>query len=99
MRILATFKVFDTITRYEDIQKLREGIGRQVGQIVESGKLVEGGITGDGRGGFLLLDVSSGAELQSLLGEGLLDTCHVETHPVVSFKELGEFFEKLAKKR
>jgi hypothetical protein len=57
---------------------------------VESGKLVEGGQFADSRGHFFLIDVENEKELN----RGLLDSCYIESHPVVSFKDLFDFFEK-----
>ena len=52
------------------------------------------GVFCDSREGFFLLDVDSGEELLNLLGGGILDYANVETHPVMSFEKLGEFFKK-----
>ena len=93
MRILITFEVFETVKGDEDVRLLREGVGKQIQQVQNSGKLVEGGMFGDRRGGFLLLDIDKASDLYELLGGAIFDTCRVESHPVLSFKELGEFFK------
>jgi hypothetical protein len=61
---------------------------------MESGKLVEGGQFADNRGHFFLIDVENEKEMLQLLNRGLLDSCHIESHPIVSFKDLFEFFQK-----
>jgi hypothetical protein len=93
MRILITFEVFESVTGDDEVKRIREAAGSQIQQIQNSGKLVEGGMFGDMRGGFLLLDIDKASDLYELLGGALLDTCRVESHPILSFKELGEFFE------
>ncbi len=92
MRILVTFEVFETITGNDDVKRIREAAGKQIQQIQNSSKLVEGGMFGDRRGGFLLFDIDKASDIHELLG-ALLDNCHIESHPVLSFKELGDFFE------
>jgi len=93
MRILITFEVFETVKGDDDVRLLRKVVGKQIQQVQNSGKLVEGGIFGDRRGGFLLLDIDEASDLYELLGGALLDNCRVESHPVLSFNELGEFFK------
>ena len=61
---------------------------------MNSGKLVEEGQFADSRGQFFLIDVESENEMLELLNRGLFDTCSIESHPVVSFKDLFNFFER-----
>jgi hypothetical protein len=61
---------------------------------MDSGKLVEGGQFADSRGHFFLIDVENEKEMLKLLNRGLLDSCYIESHPIVSFKDLFDFFEK-----
>jgi hypothetical protein len=61
---------------------------------MDSGKLVEGGQFADSRGHFFLIDVENEKEMLKLLNRGLLDNCYIESHPIVSFKDLFDFFEK-----
>jgi hypothetical protein len=61
---------------------------------MNSGKLVEGGQFADSRGHFFLIDAENENEMLELLNRGLLDTCSIESHPVVSFKDLCNFFER-----
>ena len=94
MRFFIKFEMFETLTSESDVNRVRGGVGRQIQQVQNSGKLVEGGMFGDKRGGFLVLDIDKSSDLYELLGGAILDNCYIESHPVVSFKELGEFFEK-----
>ncbi len=94
MRIFVKFEVFESVTGEDEVKLLREALGRQIQKAQNSGKLVEGGMFGDKRGGFLVLDIDKSSDLYELLGGAILDSCHVESHPVLSFEELGEFFEK-----
>ena len=59
-----------------------------------SGKLVERGQFADSRGHFFLIDVENEKEMLQLLNRGLLDSCYIESHPIVAFKDLFEFFQK-----
>jgi hypothetical protein len=94
MRFFVKFEVFETLTGNTDVNRVREAAGRQIQHVQNSGKLVEGGMFGDKRGGFLVLDMDKASDMYDLLGGALLDNCHVESHPVLSFEELGEFFKK-----
>ena len=93
MRILITFEVFETVKGDDEVKRVREAANMQLQQVQNSGKLVEGGMFGDIRGGFLLLDIDKTSDLYELLGSAILDNCRIESHPVLSFRELGEFFE------
>ena len=46
------------------------------------------------RGHFFLVDIENEKELLELLGRGIFDACNVESHAIVSFKDLFEFFDK-----
>ncbi len=94
MRFLIKFEVFEMVTGDAEVKHLREAVGRQIQQAQNSGKLVEGGMFGDKRGGFLLVDLDKPADFYELLGGAVLDNCHIESHPVLSFEELGAFFKK-----
>ena len=96
MRFLLTFKVFDSIFRDEDVASIRQAVGAQLGKVHQSGKLVEGGMLADRRGGFFLVDVSESSEIYELLGGVIYDHCDVEVTPVISFEALADFFEKEA---
>jgi hypothetical protein len=61
---------------------------------MNSGRLVEGGQFVDSRSHFFLIDVENENEMLELLNRGLLDTCSIESHSVVSFKDLFDFFER-----
>ena len=94
MRFLIKFEVFETVIGDDEVKLVREALGRQIQQAQNSGKLVEGGMFGDKRGGFLVVDLDKSPDFYELLGGAILDNCHVESHPVLSFEELGDFFKK-----
>ena len=93
MRFLITTKVFETIQNAPDLKRQAELVDEQIKRIVNSGKLVEGGQFADSRGHFFLIDVENEKEMLQLLNRGLLDSCYIESHPIVSFKDLFDFFE------
>jgi hypothetical protein len=94
MEVFVKFEVFDTIYEREEVLALRQVVGRQIQQIQQSGKLKEFRAFSDARGGFMLVDIDSPAELRNLLGSPMLDQFHIETHPVITLEELIEFFEQ-----
>ncbi len=94
MRFFVKFEVFETVIGDANVKRIREAAGKQIQYAQNSGKLVEGGMFGDTRGGFLVLDIDKPSDLYELLGGAILDNCHIESHPVLSFEELGEFFKK-----
>ena len=96
MEVFVEFKVFDTIHQQEDVLALRQAVGRQLQQIQGSGKVKETRAFSDVRGGFMLVEVDSPAELRDLLGGAMIDHFHIETHPVTTVEELAEFFEREA---
>ncbi|HZD81765.1 MAG TPA: hypothetical protein VE076_02715 [Nitrososphaeraceae archaeon] len=77
-----------------DLKRQAELVDEQIKRIMASGKLVEGGQFADSRGHFFLIDVENEKEMLQLLNRGLLDSCYIESHPIVSFKDLFEFFQK-----
>jgi hypothetical protein len=94
MRFLIKFEVFESITGDAEVNRVRKLLGPQIQQAQNSGKLVDGGMFGDQRGGFMVVDLDKPSDFHELLGGAILDNCHVESHPVLSFEELGEFFKK-----
>jgi hypothetical protein len=96
VRIFVKYGIFDTITRDEELGPVRQSFGKQFAQLQASGKLIEGAVFADTRGGFLLLDVESPRELNELLGSAILDHCHVETHVAMSLEELRQRFQQRA---
>ncbi len=96
MRFFVKAEVFESIVRDDDIARARHAFAKKVKQIRESGKLVEGGVLADGRGGVFILDVESERELLGLIAPEMVDHCRVETHPLVSFDDLIELFKRQA---
>ncbi len=94
MEVFVRFEVFDTIHDREDVLAVRQAVGRQLRQIQESGKVKELRAFSDARGGFMLVDIDSPAELRDVLGAAYLDHFHIETHPVITAEDLAEFFER-----
>lgn len=76
------------------MQRQTNLIGQQIQRIMDSGKMIEGRQFADGRGQFFLIEVNNEVDLLQLLNRGILDSCYVKSHPILSFKELFDFFEK-----
>lgn len=78
---------------------IEDEIGKQIEHIEKSGKLKEGGaILGKGGGGYFIFDIDKYSELLGLLGRVFWENFEVEIHPVVSYKEMGEYMHKEYKK-
>jgi hypothetical protein len=94
MKFLVTTEVFETIHKEEDLRRQTELIKTQIKTIMNSGKFLTGGQLADKRGHFFVIDVANELELLELLGRNILDSCKVESHPIVSFEDLLGFFER-----
>jgi muconolactone delta-isomerase len=88
------FEVFDTITDPDAVARIRQGFAEQVRKVLLSGKVRASGIFTDARAGFFLMDVDSAENLFDLLTPAMLDGFRIDTHPVMAFDELVEFFRK-----
>ena len=93
MQMFVKLRVFESVVG----NAARKPVGSRIKAILESCKVKASGVFCDGREGFFILDINSGEELQNLLGGGILDYAHVESHPIMSFEKLGEFFEREAR--
>ncbi|HTL53771.1 MAG TPA: hypothetical protein VL860_14445 [Planctomycetota bacterium] len=94
MQMLVRFEVFSSITRPEDVQRVRDEVGAQLQKIMKSGKFKGGGCTVGKRGGAMILEVESAEELFELVGPAMLDNGTVAVDPLMGFDKLGEFFAK-----
>ena len=90
-----TIEVHDAIV-LDDDKRLREVLGPQLYQVVESGKVQASGLFTGKRGGFFLLDIDDPAELYGVLGPEIYGTCRVEAQPVTPVEKAGEIFQKWA---
>jgi hypothetical protein len=91
MLFLVLAEARDTLVG-EAVPKLRADVATAMERIGKSGKMQAGGIMGGRRMAFCLLEVATAAELLELLGTEIIDNMQVETHPIISFEELGAFF-------
>ena len=92
MRIFVKFDALDSIHGPEDVV-VRKAIGEQLKKIIASGKMESGGSFGDVRGGYMILNVNSGAELQELIGLPYLINFQIESHPLITFEEVLGYIE------
>ncbi len=71
---------------------------RLIQELEKSGKLVEGGLLADERGGFLLMESGSFSEQETLL-DSIFDPSRykVESHPILPFNELSTLMNKMEK--
>lgn len=68
MRFLVLIEAHGAVVGKEADRALREAVGPQIQQLMQSGKVVEAGFMTDRRGSFFLLDIDAADELYSLLG-------------------------------
>ena len=97
MRFHISVELRPTITRPEEVLAVRHAIGRQIAKISASGKMIDGGIYADARGGFFILDIDSPVEIMQLMAPAAHDYCSITCHPLATFEELGQVFEMLAR--
>lgn len=92
MRMIANFRVYDSITDQQAIPRLRKLAGEMVQRFMETGKVESAGIVPGIRGGYVVLNADSAEQLMELVGDAheLFD---VRFDPIVSFETLGEFFK------
>jgi hypothetical protein len=93
MQFFVKLEVRETITDREKVMEVRQVLGRQIQQLMESGKVVASGVFADARGSFLVLDVDSSEELFDLLAP-IVDYIRIETHPLTTVEKVQEFFER-----
>lgn len=93
MRIFVKTEVFETITRDEEVARLREAVGRQMQRILKSGKLESGWVSAVSRSPMFIFKVDAPTEVMDLLGCAFIDHFRIEAHPIISLEELGRFFE------
>lgn len=93
MQLFVNFEVFHSILSAAEVATVRQRVGAAIQRIQKSGKMKAGGFFLR-RGGVLILDVNSAEEALDLLGAELIDSCAIETHLLMSFDKLGEFFAK-----
>jgi len=98
MKYFVKWELFDTIAE-QDMVGMKNAIAKQLEHVEKSGKLMDGGVLLGIRGGYFLLDIDKPPELLDLLGSVIWDNCHIESFPVVSFKEINEYLKKTELKK
>ncbi len=89
-QFLVRFTVFHSIIDANRLQDAVTETHDQLNHIIASGKVLASGAYAGQRGGFVLIEVGSGAELLGLLAPGLSDNCTIEIDPVLPFDQQGE---------
>lgn len=84
----------DAIFRPDDVIETRRVINEQLRILHNSGKLLAGGMIADGRGAVFVINVDTSIELLRLIGPAFLDRCNIESHALLSFDEIEEFFQE-----
>jgi uncharacterized protein DUF3303 len=92
VQVFAKYEAQETVTDREKVMEVRQVGGRQLQQIMQSGKVRADGVFADGRGAFFVLDVDSAEEIFELFAP-IVDYTRIETHPLITVEKLGEFFE------
>jgi len=98
MKYFVKWEVFDTIAE-QDMVGMKADFAKQLEHIENSRKMNDGGVLLGIRGGYFLLDIDKPAELLDLLGPVIWDNCHIESFPVVSYKEISEYLRKTELKK
>ena len=90
-----TFEVHDNVVLDGD-KRLREMLGPQMQEVMESGKVREAGLLTGKRGGFFLVDIDAPEELYTLFGPEFYGSCAIDAHPVTAIETAGEIFQQWA---
>ena len=77
---------------------LEDEFSRQIERIEKSGKMKDGGPLLGSKGGYFIFDIDKPAELLGLLGRVFWENFNIEVHPVLTFKEMGEYMRTEYKK-
>ena len=93
MQIFAKYELQETITDREKVMEVRQVGGKQLQEILQSGKVRASGVFADARGGFFVLEVDSAEELSDLFAP-VPDYIRIETHPLTTVEKLGEFLQR-----
>ncbi len=93
MKFFVEYKIFDGIIPNVNLQDMRQAFAKQLEQISKSGKLKDSGLFVGVRGGYLIIETDSAPELHGLLSPGIVDTCDVKIHPLMSAQDLQELFK------
>lgn len=98
MKYFVKWEVFDTIAEH-DMVGMKTDFAKQLELIEHSDQLMDGGTLLGIRGGYFVFEIEKPSELLGLLGPVFWDNCHIESFPVVSFKEIGEYLRKTELKK
>lgn len=98
MKYFVKWEVFDTISE-SNMVGMKADFAKQLEHIENSGKMNDGGTLLGIRGGYFIFDIEKPAELLDLLGPVIWDNCHIESFPVISFKEISEYLKKTELKK
>ena len=96
MRFIVRIPELDSAL-YDDSGKVSHlDLFRILGKLENSGKLIEGGLLADDRGGFLLMEADSCSEHEALL-LSIFDPARytVESHPTLPLRKLTSLVEKI----
>jgi len=93
MRFLVNFEVFPHVFERAGVLDLRRQVGEAMQRIIATGKVESSGIRLGRRGGYMVVDINSPAEFLDLTGE-LVDYVRFDFEPLISFEELGAYFQK-----
>ncbi len=78
--------------------KMSEDFSKQIKHIEKSGKMKDGGPLLGAKGGYFVFDLKEPGELLGLLGKVFWENFEIEVHPVLTFKEMGEYMHEEYKK-
>lgn len=94
MRFLVLIEAHGAVVGKEADRALREAVGPQIQQLMQSGKVVEAGFMTDRRGSFFLLDIDAADELYSLLGPEIYGHFSVQASPIASIERGAQLLQE-----
>lgn len=99
MRFIVQIPELDCSLYGTEIGESRKELFQLIQKLEASGKLVEGGLLADDRGGFLLMENESFAEHETLLASIFKSSRYtVESHPLLPFRNIDALLCRIQEK-
>jgi len=90
MRFHVTFEAYQSIVG-NDVANLRKHAGASIQRVMGTWKVGDHGVFQGKRGGFMIIEADSDAELFNTIGD-LVDSFTITVTPITSFETLSDYF-------
>jgi hypothetical protein len=96
MRFHVLIEAYEAIAGADADRALRNAVGPQMAQMMQTGKVAEAGILAGRRGAFFLVDVEAAEELYALFGPEVYGNFRVQASPVAPVEAVAALFAEWA---